>query len=92
MEQQEYYKQNLGKSKLNTDSVGLHIVFSKHSYEYKDGPTLLTKGEWRRKGRHILLKDNTLNSYFVLKLTGNNEFITEEFPFANYDLELMKVE
>lgn len=85
----EYYK---SWPKLNPDSVGSHMIFTKNKYEYKDGSVLLTKGEWRRRGNYILLNDHTLKAYFILKLTGNNKFVTEVFPFANYSLELMKVE
>lgn len=85
----EYYK---SWPKLNPDSVGSHMIFTKNKYEYKDGSVLLTKGEWRRRGDYILLNDHTLKAYFILKLTGNNKFVTEVFPFANYSLELMKVE
>ncbi len=85
----EHYK---GWPLVNPDSVGLHVAFTKQEYQYKDGSILLTKGEWRRKGRYILLNDHTLNAYFILRLIGDNKFTTEVFPFANYDLELMKVE
>lgn len=85
----EYYK---GWPDVNPDSVGSHIIFTKDKYEYKDGAVLLTKGEWRRRDDYILLNDHTLKAFFILKLTGNNKFVTEVFPFANYDLELMKVE
>lgn len=69
-----------------TDSSYLHLLFDNNTYKYKLGEMLLTEGIWKQIGNYILLKDHTLNSYFILRMTGNNRMITEVFPYANWNL------
>lgn len=81
-----FYAIAYNDTKPTADSNYLHLLFDNNIYKYKLGELLLTEGVWKRKGDYILLKDHTLNSYFILRMVGNNRMITEVFPYANLNL------
>lgn len=73
-----------------TSDYGAGLLFTDSTYKYSYQAKLFSTGEWRKWNNYILLKDHMLNTYFVLRLTGDNKFTTEVFPFANYSLDLIR--
>lgn len=73
------------------EGLGLHLIFSNYSYQYRDDSLLLTKGTWQRIGNLILLDDQTLNTHFILRLNGNSKLTAESFPYT-YNMNMLLLE
>lgn len=70
------------------DANGQHVEFTDSMYEYRNDGYVLSKGLWKRVGNYLMLKDETLNTWFRLKITGNNTLYTDLLPPAYWPIPL----
>lgn len=70
------------------DAMGQHVEFTDSMYQYRYDGYLISEGLWKRVGDYIMLKDETLNTWFRLKITGNNTLYTDLLPPAYWPIPL----